>query len=39
MSEGQPQSSELDLAHGLALAELPDGAMLLGHVGALVPVR
>lgn len=33
MSEGQPQPSGPDLAHGLALAELADGAMLLGHVG------
>ena len=33
MSEGQPQPSGPDLAHGLALAELANGAMLLGHVG------
>jgi hypothetical protein len=33
MSEGQPQPSGPDLAQGLALAELVDGAMLLGHVG------
>jgi len=33
MSEGQPQPSGPDLAQGLTLAELADGAMLLGHVG------
>lgn len=33
MSEGHPQPSGPDLARGIALAELADGAMLLGHVG------
>jgi NADPH-dependent 2,4-dienoyl-CoA reductase/sulfur reductase-like enzyme/nitrite reductase/ring-hydroxylating ferredoxin subunit len=33
MSEGQSQRSGPDLAQGLAMAELADGAMLLGHVG------
>ena len=33
MSQGQSQPSGPDLAQGLALAQLADGAMLLGHVG------
>jgi nitrite reductase/ring-hydroxylating ferredoxin subunit/thioredoxin reductase len=33
MSEGQPRPSGPDLADGVALAQLGDGAMLLGHVG------
>src|SRR5512132_72855 len=33
MSEGQSQPSEPDLAQGITLTELADGAMLLGHVG------
>src|SRR6266511_3222400 len=33
MSEGQSQTSGPDLAQGLTLAELADGAMLRGHVG------
>jgi NADPH-dependent 2,4-dienoyl-CoA reductase/sulfur reductase-like enzyme/nitrite reductase/ring-hydroxylating ferredoxin subunit len=33
MSEGTLQPSGPDLAQGLALAQLADGAMLLGHVG------
>src|SRR5512134_1498475 len=33
MSEGQPRPSGPDFTQGLTLAELADGAMLLGHVG------
>jgi apoptosis-inducing factor 3 len=33
MSEGQSQPSGPDLAQGITLTELADGAMLLGHVG------
>src|SRR5690348_12079226 len=33
MSGGQSQPSGPDLAAGIALAELVDGALLLGHVG------
>jgi NADPH-dependent 2,4-dienoyl-CoA reductase/sulfur reductase-like enzyme/nitrite reductase/ring-hydroxylating ferredoxin subunit len=33
MSEGQSQPSGPDLAQGVALSDLADGAMLLGHVG------
>jgi len=33
MSEGTSQPSGPDFAQGLALAQLADGAMLLGHVG------
>jgi NADPH-dependent 2,4-dienoyl-CoA reductase/sulfur reductase-like enzyme/nitrite reductase/ring-hydroxylating ferredoxin subunit len=33
MSEGQPQPEGPDLAQGVTLAQLADGAMLLGHVG------
>lgn len=33
MSKGQPQPSSPDLAQGLSLVEISDGAMLLGHVG------
>jgi NADPH-dependent 2,4-dienoyl-CoA reductase/sulfur reductase-like enzyme/nitrite reductase/ring-hydroxylating ferredoxin subunit len=33
MSEGTMKQSGPDLAQGLALAQLADGAMLLGHVG------
>ncbi len=33
MSEGQPQAGEPDLAQGVTLAQLADGAVMLGHVG------
>ncbi len=33
MSEGQPQAGGPDLAQGVTLAQLADGAVLLGHVG------
>ncbi|HEX6120069.1 MAG TPA: FAD-dependent oxidoreductase [Dongiaceae bacterium] len=33
MSEGQSQPSGPDLSRGIAVSELADGAMLLGHVG------
>ena len=33
MAEDQPQPAGPDLAEGIALAQLPDGGKLVGHVG------
>src|SRR5216684_3108870 len=34
MAEDQPQATGPDLTQGIALAELPDGGKLVGHVGS-----